>query len=206
MARLSRRELLFMGFHRSHPDGDEPEMVIEMDSTPTRVPRAEWLPPYLRPPGVVSEGEHVRLCTGCGDCGKACPENAILPLGPAYGAAAGSPAVLPATEPCRLCPDMPCIAACATGALTPTAMEDVRMGVIRVHLDRCWAAMGQPCDYCQSACPVQPPAVTVSRTGAELDEQRCLGCGLCVYYCTATPSALEVAGAGRSAAGDPGRG
>lgn len=181
MAGLSRREL----FSRIlRPPEAPPESV--------RLPPPEWLPPYLRPPGAGEEKEFVKNCTGCGECVKACPEKALLPLAEAFGDALNTPALLPSMEPCRLCPEQPCVAACEPGALQPTPLERIRMGRLRVAPERCWAALGQPCDYCVTACPLEAAAVQVTEAGARFDEQRCIGCGLCLFYCTGTPRAIEI--------------
>jgi Fe-S-cluster-containing hydrogenase component 2 len=131
-------------------------------------------------------------CTGCGECKSACPKDAILPLGEAYGDAKDTPCVLPSMEPCRLCEDQPCVAACEPGALKQTPLEEIRMGTLRVRSERCWAAMGQPCDYCITACPLDTPAIHAIDKGVAFDEERCIGCGLCLFYCTATPRAIEI--------------
>jgi ferredoxin len=160
------------------------------------LPPRELLPPYLRPPGAGNENDFVMACTGCGECKSACPENAILPLGEAYGDAKETPCVLPSMEPCRLCEDQPCVAACEPKALTLTPVPDIRMGKLKVLPERCWAAMGQPCDYCITACPLETPAIhatgAAGRSLVAFDEDTCIGCGLCLYYCTATPRAIEI--------------
>lgn len=177
---LSRRELFGLLIPRS-------------ESRPVRpdVPEA-WLPPYCRPPGAVAPGRFAELCDGCGDCIEACPEGAILRLGEAYGELEGTPAVLPASEPCHLCDGLPCAAACPTGALAPVAREQVKIGVARWSPASCWVAMGQPCDYCVTACPLPAPALEIAGAAVRIDERACTGCGLCAYFCTANPKAIEV--------------
>jgi len=181
---FTRREL-FAHFIRPRERGEE-----ELHQPP--LPPKEWLPGYLRPPGASPESQFVKDCTGCGECTKACPENAILPLGPAYGDADKTPAILPSAQPCRLCPDQPCVTACEPGALRAVPFEETRMGSLKIASERCWAAMGQPCDYCVTACPLSPPALQETSEGVAFVEDRCIGCGLCLYYCTATPRAIEI--------------
>lgn len=165
---------------------------------PPRLPEPELLPPYLRPPGAAAEDELPRRCQRCGDCAEACPHGVILPLGPAYGKAEGTPAVLPRGGPCRLCDGLPCAAACRSGALVPVPLSEVRMGTARLVPDRCWAVRGQPCDYCVKECPPEVGALRWDGDRPVVVEEACVGCGLCVHYCTATPEAILVDSHARS--------
>ncbi|MBW2459422.1 MAG: hypothetical protein JRI68_33325, partial [Deltaproteobacteria bacterium] len=99
-------------------------------------------------------------------------------------------------EPCRLCDGLPCAAACPTGTLRAAPSTAIHMGVATVDTDRCWAYRGQPCDYCVTACPLDPPAVSLQRDGPVVDPTACAGCGLCVYYCAVTPRALQIVASG----------
>jgi len=148
-------------------------------------------PEFLRPPGAAPEPRFLRLCDRCNDCATACPHHAIVPLSPAYGSASGTPAILPRHVPCHLCNDLPCGAACPTGALTVVPLTEVRMGVARLEPDRCWAVMGQPCDYCVTECPVGPSALGLDGLHPVVGEA-CVGCGMCVHICTATTPALRI--------------
>jgi ferredoxin-type protein NapG len=192
MSDYSRREF-FSLLRKKRSRAEQP---APPNTQQVRLPPPELLPPYLRPPGAGPENEFVMACTGCGACQKACPKNAILPLGEAYGDAKDTPCLLPSMEPCRLCEDMPCISACEPGALMRTPVDQLRMGTLKIRAEQCWAAQGQPCDYCVTACPLESPAIHF--TGAEgrslvvFDKERCIGCGLCLFYCTATPRAIEV--------------
>lgn len=134
----------------------------------------------------------MEACRRCGSCREACPHGAILPLGPAYGRAAGTPAVLPLSQACRLCDGLPCAAACPSGALKPRPVGEVRMGTARIDPARCWAFAGQPCDYCASECPVGPAALRIEDGRPRVDPSSCTGCGMCQWICTATPAAIRV--------------
>ena len=87
-------------------------------------------PNFLRPPGAVHEAEFLGLCTAGNDCIIACPKQAIRKAGDEFGEQqAGKPMILPETNPCWLCKDLPCITACETGALRPgESRNHVRMG------------------------------------------------------------------------------
>ncbi len=188
MSEYSRREMFALLWRKPAESSDSGPGY----SAQVRLPPKELLPPYLRPPGAGDENDFVKTCTGCGECKKACPEEAILPLGEAYGDAKDTPCVLPSMAACRLCEDQPCVAACEPGALRLTPLPDIRMGTLKVVTERCWAAMGQPCDYCITACPLPTPAIGPGEKGVVFDHERCIGCGLCLYYCTASPRAIEI--------------
>ena len=76
---------------------------------------------YLRPPGALPEMAFLAACTRCGDCGKACPVQAIVKAPPEAALAAGTPYIDPLMQACIACPDMPCAVACPTDALTVPA-------------------------------------------------------------------------------------
>ncbi len=156
------------------------------------IPEAEPVPEALRPPGAIAEQRMIELCERGGACAKACPHDVILPLGVAYGAACGTPAIVPRDGPCRLCSDLPCARACPSGALRPVPVAEVRLGTARLDPDRCWAALGQPCDYCVKECPLGEKALTWKDGRPEVITEACVGCGMCVTICTATPAALRV--------------
>lgn len=149
-------------------------------------------PPFLRPPGARAEAEFVATCSRGGDCAMACPVSAIVPLGPAYGEAQeGTPAVMPRANACVLCDDLPCIAACPSGALQPVPRAEVDMGLAVVDYDRCYAARGRECDECVAACPVGETALRV-HDGAPVVGAACTGCGKCEMVCPADPTAIAV--------------
>jgi len=162
-------------------------------ATPSpRIPDSSLLPDYLRPPGALPESELISVCERCHKCRDACPHDAILPLGPAYGDADGTPAILPRGGPCRMCEDLPCVAACPSGALRSIPLRDVRLGTARLDPSLCWAAKGQPCDYCVKECPLGEKALRWNGDRPEVVADGCSGCGQCVHICTADPTALRV--------------
>lgn len=178
----TRRELFtfWTEAFTAEPDRDRPPKV-----------EREHLPGYLRPPGAVGEVELCTLCERCHKCAEACPHDVILPLGPAYGDAHGTPAILPRGGACRLCSDLPCASACPSGALRPVPIAEIRMGTARLDPERCWAVQGQPCDYCVKECPVGEDALRFVGGIPQIGEA-CVGCGMCVQICTATPAALRI--------------
>jgi ferredoxin-type protein NapG len=147
---------------------------------------------YVRPPGALAEAEFVTICDRCRECEQACPYGVIVRLSSAYGPAAGTPALLPRDGPCRLCTDLPCATACPTGALKPVPVAEVGMGTARLDPARCWAAFGQPCDYCVKMCPVGEKALRWSGNRPEVNEEHCTGCGMCDHICPAPGGAFRI--------------
>jgi ferredoxin-type protein NapG len=139
----------------------------------TKPVRLDW----LRPPGAVGEADFVERCTKCGDCLKACPYHSI-----AAHPADGLPIIFADAAPCRLCDDLPCIAACETEALLPVAgRDDIRMGLAVISTEACTADQG--CHACVSQCPTTALTMDFDRMAVTVQAARCVGCGLCEYTC-----------------------
>jgi ferredoxin-type protein NapG len=136
-------------------------------------PRTDW----LRPPGAVEEGLFLERCTRCGDCAKVCPYGSI-----GFDQRDGTPVVFPDQVPCYLCEDFPCIAACATDALSSVARrEEVRMGQAVVSHRDCTA--GQGCHACVSKCPMGALEMDFESMRLMVTIDRCVGCGICESVC-----------------------
>ncbi len=140
---------------------------------------------WVRPPGALSEAGFLEACTHCVDCQTACPYQSVRRLGDEFGIRAGTPVIIPAESPCYLCEDMPCIAACKTGALLAADRRAVSMGVAKVNVTACYVSQGQPCDYCVTSCPIKPDAIVMPTRGAPRVGSACVGCGVCAYLCPA---------------------
>lgn len=136
-------------------------------------PRTDW----LRPPGAVEENLFLERCTRCADCLEACPYESI-----AKSSVDGFPVIFPDEEPCHLCDDFPCIAACGTEALLPVPKRGyVRMGLAEVGHRDCTAAQG--CHACVSRCPTGALAMDFGSLKVDVIAQQCVGCGLCEQVC-----------------------
>lgn len=147
---------------------------------------------WLRPPGAGPEREFLTLCTRCTACQEVCPHQSIRRLGPEFGGVAGTPVIIPGESPCYLCDELPCIAACEPGALRSTAKSSVRMGKATICEPNCYAAQGNPCDYCVVRCPLRSTAIAMDGRGIPaISDDGCVGCGVCVYLCPA--KAIEIA-------------
>jgi len=166
----------------------------------------------LRPPGALPEDEFLATCIRCGLCVSDCPYD-TLRLG-AYGddVPVGTPYFKPREVPCYLCEDIPCAAACPTGALDLLGLTDEegeldvsrsRMGVAVVDYNNCIAARGLRCDACVRACPYIGDAIFVDtrrnpRTGKHamlvpvVDADYCTGCGLCEHACVTEKASILV--------------
>lgn len=148
--------------------------------------------PLLRPPGAVQELSFLTKCTRCDLCMKACPHEAIIKAPAKYGAAVDTPMIAPADAPCYLCADTPCIAVCPEGALLPAV--PVKMGTAYLILSKCFAYNRQVdlCDYCFDRCPLKGEAIIMEERKPRIIADKCVGCGLCEYFCPASGCAIKV--------------
>jgi len=186
-------------FH-PRPDADRREFFrttigewIErtLESTESRVAPKR----YFRPPGALPEMGFLAACTRCGDCLPVCPPRAIVQVRPEGGLAAGTPYIDPGKQPCTVCPDMPCVRACPTGALTMPAhgWEGYRLGALELDSDRCITFHGKPCGVCATVCPIGEKALAMDEAGHPVIRvEGCVGCGICVRACVTIPSSLDV--------------
>lgn len=150
---------------------------------------------WLRPPGALAEPDFLETCGQCGMCLEACPHDAIKRLGFEFGAAEGTPAIVPEETPCYLCEDLPCAAVCSSGALHFIDRALARMAVAKIDYDKCYAANGQPCDYCTARCPLGAQAIEMDETSQpRIKLSGCTGCAVCAYLCPA--DAIQLYGTG----------
>jgi ferredoxin-type protein NapG len=144
--------------------------------------RADW----LRPPGAVEEELFLDRCTKCGDCLPACPYGSIK-----KDQATGYPVIFANESPCHLCDDFPCIAACETEALVPVGdRAEVRMGVGVVSRADCTADQG--CRFCLAKCPVEALSVDFIDPYPVVDQEKCVGCGICEQVCSGVNDRIAI--------------
>ena len=149
---------------------------------------------YVRPPGALPEMAFLAACTRCGDCTPVCPVRAIRTVPTSGGLAAGTPFLEPISQPCVACADMPCVAACPTGALTLPAngWTHYRLGFVELIPERCVTFEGSPCRVCVDACPMGDRALVQDEAGHPvLKKEGCVGCGVCVRECITSPSSFQ---------------
>ena len=145
----------------------------ELKPAAPTIERTDW----LRPPGAVEEVDFLERCTKCGDCLEVCPYQAIV-----HHSQDDTPILFQEKSPCRLCEDFPCIDACETEALLPVdSPRDIQMGLAVVMHQDCTAAHG--CNACVSKCPTQAISMNFSNFRVMIDEQGCVGCGICQHIC-----------------------
>jgi MauM/NapG family ferredoxin protein len=150
---------------------------------------------YMRPPGALPEIGFLAACTRCGACTDVCPPHAIVTVRSKGGLAAGTPYIDPKVQPCIACPDMPCVTACPTGALTAPEQgwSGYRLAELSFRPDRCITFQGSACRVCADACPVGEAALVIDAQGhPSIHREGCVGCGVCVQACVTTPSSFEL--------------
>ncbi|GAB4485580.1 MAG: ferredoxin-type protein NapG [Thermodesulfovibrionales bacterium] len=170
----------------------------------------------LRPPGAISEEKFLAKCTKCGLCAEACPFDALIIARPGDDRPVGTPYFVMRENPCRMCRDIPCAAACPTGALDLSLLSgpdpaglpgpDVnraQIGIAVIDRETCIAYWGIQCDACYRACPVIDKAITVDpvrndRTGKHaimgpvVHSRHCTGCGMCERACVTKKASIFV--------------
>src|SRR5690606_23198278 len=140
---VSRRDLLLGRLF----GGDAP---AKASATSARYAKAF---PVLRPPGAVEEEAFLSGCTKCEACIEACPHQAIVQAPIRFRRAGGTPMIDPVQQPCWMCADYPCIAACEPGVLRFDLPQ--RMGEARIDTITCLAHQGSFCTVCSEQCPVE---------------------------------------------------
>ena len=171
------------------------------ESEPTH---GEESPAFLRPPGALPEKEFLETCTKCDACITVCPKWAVRRAGHELGDMnEGTPVILPELNPCWLCKDLPCIAACEPGALQPLEQASMaRMGLAEISASQCFSASGSICEVCDERCPVRPKAVRFTRGQLpEIDADLCTGCGICAHLCPADAITITPCSESASTAG-----
>lgn len=161
------------------------------ERTEARVAPRRW----FRPPGAAPEVAFVAACTRCGDCIDVCPVHAIIKAPANAGLAAGTPYIDPTMQACIVCEDMPCAAACETGALVvpDDLWASIHMGVLELDPQRCITFQGSACGVCARSCPVGDRALAIDDRGHPvLKPEGCVGCGVCVTACVTAPSSLKL--------------
>ena len=143
----------------------------------------------IRPPGALPEEQFVRVCTGCGECLKVCPNNALQATFLEAGLAGlYTPRLVPrigyCEEHCNFCGQV-----CPTEAIRFLPAEEkrrVQMGVAHIDKSRCIAfAKDKICMVCNEQCSYH------AILGDERDDKKrpivkeelCTGCGICENKC-----------------------
>ena len=168
-------------------------------------------PLTLRPPGALKESDFLKTCIKCGLCVLACPFDTLLLAKPGDNKPLGTPYFVPREIPCYMCPEIPCVPVCPTGALDEASVTkdeklDINiadMGIAVVDSSSCIAFWGIQCDACYRACPLMGVAITIDyakneRTGKHaymrpvVQNDSCTGCGMCEKACVTEKAAIFV--------------
>lgn len=160
----------------------------------------------VRPPGALDEKTFLGACVRCGLCVRDCPYDTLRLAEVGEDVALGTPYFVAREIACRMCEDIPCVAACPTGALDKSleVIEDARMGLaVIIDQENCIAFQGLRCEVCYNVCPVKGKAITLEtrqnvRTGRHamfipvVHSNACTGCGLCEEACILEEAAVKV--------------
>ena len=169
-------------------------------------PKAALPATALRPPGALEESEFLSACVRCGLCVRDCPYDTLKLAGFAGDVPTGTPYFNARQVPCEMCENIPCVAACPTGALAKdlTDITQARMGIaVLVGHETCLNVLGLRCDVCYRVCPLINQAITLERqhnvrTGAHaiflptVRTDKCTGCGKCEKACVLEEAAIKV--------------
>ena len=176
---------------------------------------------WIRPPFAVNELDFLLACSRCGDCVPACPHEVIFPLPARLGPrVVGTPALDLVNKGCHLCEEWPCVQACDEPALSLPALEGdleptapvteamtspteqllpPKLAVLSIDTTTCLPYQGPECGACEQSCPV-PGALSWEGTRPIINDDLCVGCGLCRADCILDPSAITVQTVARASA------
>ncbi|MFA6320799.1 MAG: 4Fe-4S binding protein [Candidatus Omnitrophota bacterium] len=150
----------------------------------------------IRPPAALEEEDFVNRCIRCGNCMKVCITNGLQPV--MFQAGAGgiwTPQLLPEAGYCEYQCTL-CGHTCPTGAIPSLSREKkmkVKLGLAEIDQSIClpWAKHTE-CLVCQEHCPVADKAIKLNTYGGGpakpyIDEDLCVGCGICQNKCPVRP-------------------
>jgi len=160
----------------------------------------------LRPPGARAEDDFLGTCIRCGLCVRSCPYDTLNLATLNDNVVVGTPYFNARDIPCEMCDDIPCVAACPTGALNPalTDIDDSRMGLaVLVDEETCLNFQGLRCEVCYRQCPLIGEAITLGLRHNErssmhamfiptVHSDACTGCGKCERVCVLPEAAIKV--------------
>jgi ferredoxin len=140
----------------------------------------------IRPPGALPEERFVSVCSGCGECLKVCPNNALQSaLLEAGLAGLYTPRLVPrigyCEEFCNFCGRV-----CPTEAIQMVSLEEkrlIQMGVAHIDKTRCIAWDTEKiCLVCNEQCSYHA-VVGDDKKRPIVKEEKCTGCGICENKC-----------------------
>jgi len=160
----------------------------------------------IRPPGALAEDDFMSRCVRCGLCVRDCPYDILKLSELGENTPLGTPYFTARTGPCEMCPDIPCVVACPTGALNHdlTDIYQSKMGLaVLIDHEECIAFQGLRCEVCFNVCPVSSKAITLEyrhnkRSGKHakiipvVHSSDCTGCGKCEQACILEEAAIKI--------------
>lgn len=133
-----------------------------------------------RPPFAAKESLFLAVCSGCGECVKACPYG-LIELQDHY------PVLDLQFSACDFCGE--CAKVCTTHSLHPAFKADT--GLRPRFLSSCLPQQGQTCHTCEQSCPTQAISFNEETATLDIDIHRCNGCGECKISCFMQAVVLE---------------
>jgi len=158
----------------------------------------------LRPPGALAVQDFNATCIKCGKCVNACPYDTLKLTSAGGDLPIGMPYFEPRKIPCYLCPDIPCMKACPTGALSPELknINDARMGLAVIDIENCLSWKGLRCEICHRECPLKGKAISLETHPRNISKHAmfvplvhsnvCTGCGICEKACPTAEAAIRI--------------
>ena len=159
----------------------------------------------LRPPAALDEAEFLGACVRCGLCVLACPYDTLKLARLFEPVTTGTPYFKARAVPCEMCDDIPCVAACPSGALdrAMTDIDQARMGWRCSSITRpASTTWGCAATSATGSAPIDK-AITLElqhnpRTGKHamflptVHSDLCTGCGKCEHACVLEEAAIKV--------------
>ncbi len=134
-------------------------------------------PNPIRPPWAIPETNFDEVCTSCGDCISACPQQII-----SFGRGK-LPVVSLANAECTFCEE--CVNHCKAGSLNKASRSEPWSHKAQISRS-CISFQGVTCRICGDACEQGAIRFTWQTGGLsfpELKSASCNGCGACIAPC-----------------------